>query len=107
MIVLEWKNVDFPMKGQYDILFVADNKASLYINGEQLLYADENYTLNSDKSYDKINIGTPGRYDVKIELINTYHRGLEVGSPNDDVFRSNPSGVVLEIRKDVTVAADK
>jgi hypothetical protein len=100
--VLEWKNVDFPMKGQYDILFAADNKASLYINGEQLLYADENYTLGSDKSYDKINIGTPGRYDVKIELINS-----PSANSGSDVFRSNPAGVVLEIRKDVTVAVDK
>ena len=79
----------------------------MYINGEQLLFADENYTLASEKSYDKINIGTPGRYDVKIKLINTHHRGLEVGSPNDDVFRNNPSGVALEIRKDVSVVASE
>ena len=105
MKTLEWTNVDFPFKGQYDVLFAADNKASLYINGEQLLYADENYSLSSDKSYDKINIGAPGRYDVKIELINTYSQ--EGGSSNDDVFRSNPAGVVLEIRKDVNVATSK
>ena len=105
--VLEWKNVDFPMKGQYDILFAADNKASLHINGEQLLFADNNYTLSSDKSYDKINIGTPGRYDVKIELINTYDYGASArSSVQEDFFRSNPSGVVLEIRKDVSVAVD-
>ncbi len=101
---LEWKNVDFPFKGQYDVLFAADNKASLYINGEQLLYADENYTLGSDKSYDKINIGNPGRYDVKIELFNAYHENAANRvHANDDVFRHNPSGVVLEIRKDVNV----
>ena len=96
------------MKGQYDILFAADNKASLHINGEQLLFADNNYTLSSDKSYDKINIGTPGRYDVKIELINTYDYGASArSSVQEDIFRSNPSGVVLEIRKDVSVAVDK
>jgi len=105
MKTLEWTNVDFPFKGQYDVLFAADNKASLYINGEQLLYADENYSLSSDKSYDKINIGAPGRYDVKIELINTHSQ--EGGSFNDDVFSSNPVGVVLEIRKDVTVETSK
>ena len=101
--ILEWKNVNFPFKGQYDVLFAADNKASLYINGEQLLYADENFTLGSDKSYDKINIGNPGRYDVKIQLINA----PIVGAPGGDVFKINPSGVVLEIRKDVSVATSK
>ena len=105
--VLEWKNVDFSMKGQYDVLFAADNTASLFINGEQLLYAADNYTLSSDKSYDKINIGTPGRYDIKIELNNAYHGHSETRTyVNDDVFRSNPSGGVLEIRKDVSVAVD-
>ena len=100
--VLEWTNVDFPFKGQYDVLFVADNTASLYINGEQLLFAKDNFTLSSDKSYDKINIGNPGRYDVKIELINN-----PTANAGSDVFRSNPAGVVLEIRKDVNVATSE
>ena len=106
--ILQWKNVDFPFKGQYDVLFAADNTASLFINGEQLLYAADNYTLSSDKSYDKINIGTPGRYDIKIELNNAYHGHSETRThANDDVFIHNPSGVVLEIRKDVNVATNK
>ena len=106
--ILQWSNVDFPFKGQYDVLFAADNTASLFINGEQLLYAADNYTLSSDKSYDKINIGTPGRYDIKIELNNAYHGHSETRThANDDVFIHNPSGVVLEIRKDVNVATNK
>ena len=106
--ILEWTNVDFPYKGQYDVLFAADNQASLYINGEQLLFANDNYTLQSDKSYDKINIGTPGRYDIKIKLTNAYHGHSETRThTNDDVFRHNPSGVALEIRKDVKVQTSK
>jgi len=108
MKTLQWTNIDFPFKGQYDVLFAADNTASLYINGEQILYAKDNYTLSSDKSYDKINIGSPGKYDIKIELNNAYHGHSETRThTNDDVFRSNPSGVVLEIRKDVNVATSK
>ena len=99
---LEWKNVDFPYKGQYDVLFAADNKGELYINGEQLLYAEENQTLSSDKSYDKINIGAPGRYDIKIVLHNT-----PWDNPGGDIFRNNPTGVTLEIRKDVNVATSE
>ena len=105
--ILEWKNVDFALKGQYDVLFAADNTASLFINGEPLLSAKDNYTLSSEKIYDKINIGTPGRYDIKIELFNAYHgHAGDRTHANDDVFRHNPSGVVLEIRKDVNVATN-
>ena len=99
---LEWKNVNFPHKGQYDVLFAADNQASLYINGQQLLFAEENQTLQSDKAYDKINIGTPGRYDVKIVLHNK-----PWDRPGGDIFRNNPTGVTLEIRKDVNVQTSK
>ena len=103
---LEWTNVDFPFKGQYRVLFVADNKAKLYINGKDMMVANENYKLGSSESYDSINISQPGKFDVKVELDNVYHANSPTAGPGDDVFRKNPCGVVLEIKKSVNVATN-
>ena len=80
-------------------MFVADNKARLYINGADMVNANENFKLDSFNSYDNINISQPGRFNVKIDLDNVYHANSATSEPGDDIFRRNPCGVVLEIKK--------
>ena len=104
---LEWTNVNFPERGRYKVLFVADNKARLYINGADMINANENFKLDSFNSYDNINISQPGRFNVKIDLDNVYHGNSPTPEPGDDIFRRNPCGVVLEIKKPTRIATNE
>ena len=104
---LEWTNVNFPERGRYKVLFVADNKARLYINGADMVNANENYRLDSFNSYGNINISQPGRFNIKIDLDNVYHANAATPERGDDIFRNNPSGVALEIKKPTRIATDE
>lgn len=90
---LLWKNVNFPEDGQYDIQFVADNVASLFIGGRKIFDAD-GFNTNPTIKNTFIN---KGNYDVKIELTNE-----EEPKPSTK-FIKNPMGAGLYISKRIDV----
>ena len=86
-----WKGVNFPESGQYDITFQADNDASLIINGIKVL-SSQGY-VNNPQIF-KVNI-TQGKYDIIVDCLNVPDR--------TNIFRNNPTGFGLVIRKNVRV----
>jgi hypothetical protein len=89
-----WKGVNFPESGQYDIRFLADNFATLKIGNIQAL-TSQGFAENPQVF--KVNV-TQGRYDVVVESTNIPER--------TSIFRENPTGFALDIRKNVTVRQD-
>ena len=87
-----WKNVKFPESGQYDVIFQADNVASLTIGENQVLTAQDS---KIKETIFKVNV-TAGTYNVVIKCNNTGSR---------TIFRTNPTGFALTIRKNVTLLA--
>ena len=86
-----WKGVNFPESGQYDVKFLADNFATLKIGNNQAL-TSQGFAENPQVF--KVNV-TQGRYDIVVESTNTPER--------KSIFRDNPTGFALDIRKNVTV----
>ena len=98
--VLTWKNVHFPQTGKYQISFVADNGAKLFIDNQEVL-ASKTYQLN-DYSYTDIEVGK-GNHEVKVEVFNANHEYRATYDDNDLVFLRNPTGVALRIYTRMTV----
>ena len=99
---LTWKNVDFPKTGKYQISFVADNRAKLFIDDKEYLLAPDNYGLNEYNYFD-IEVGK-GTHDVRVEIFNANHEYRATADANDMVFLNNPTGVALRIYTKMTVS---
>ena len=99
---LTWKNVDFPKTGKYQISFVADNRAKLFIDDKEYLLAPDNYGLNEYNYFD-IEVGK-GTHDIRVELFNANHEYRATADANDMVFLNNPTGVALRIYTKMTVS---
>jgi hypothetical protein len=89
-----WKGVKFPESGQYDITFLADNNAKLIIGGKEVL-SSQGFAENPQTF--KVNI-SQGTYAVVVECDNIPDR--------TNIFRNNPTGFGLIIRKNVSVRSD-
>ena len=98
---LTWKNVDFPKTGKYQISFVADNRAKLFIDNKEYLLAPDNYKLNDYNTTD-IEVGK-GTHDIRVEVFNANHAYRETADANDMVFLNNPTGVSLRIYTRMTI----
>ena len=93
--IMTWKGVDFPLSGDYEVTFLADDIGELYIGESSIpvmkatggMRADD-YTTNTIK-VDK------GKYDVRVELVNDDFSELW-----SDV---NPTGFVLKINANILV----
>ena len=89
---LLWRSVDFPETGNYEVTFLADDRAKLFVGENKVLDADgTDAILFANKS---INVAK-GKYNIRIEVENI--KGAT------DIFLNNPTGVVLDIRKKITV----
>ena len=86
-----WKGVNFPESGQYDVKFLADNNAKLKIGNSPALTSQ---TFSENPQIFKVNV-TQGTYDIVVECTNVSERR--------SVFRDNPTGFAVDIRKNVTV----
>lgn len=94
--ILLWKNVSFSEDGQYLVKMQGDNIATLYIGNEKIY---ETTDFSGGEPIPVLANITKGNYDVKIQLIN-----IPLPAPNrNDDFNTNPTGVSLEITKDVVV----
>ena len=91
--ILEWKNVNFPQTGTYQITFVADNMAELFVDGKKVLTASNNFTQNNYVISEVV--ATEGKHDIKISLNNAQQKHSEGKETN--VFVNNPTGVMLRI----------
>ena len=91
--ILTWKNVNFPQTGKYDITFLADNTADLFIDDKKVLSAPDNYGQN-EYNPTKVDIGK-GKHNIRVELTNAL--------PGGNVFLNNPTGVALNITYKMTV----
>ena len=92
--ILSWKGVNFPHTGTYDISFVADNGAQLFIDGKNVL-ASKTYELN-EYITSPVQVGK-GKHDIRIELDNA--------PPGGNVFLNNPTGTALRIYIKTTVGS--
>jgi hypothetical protein len=86
--VLSWANVNFPETGQYDLKFAADNLAVLKIGGRKVAETTR-FDIDSPAII-PVNV-TQGLYTVEVELTNI--------SNGQNIFRTNPSGVAIQITK--------
>ena len=89
---LLWKNVEIPETGNYEITFLADDRAKLFIGGNKVLDASGTDSILFTNT--SINLAK-GTYNLRVELNNI--KGAT------DIFLNNPNGVVLEIRKKMIV----
>jgi hypothetical protein len=95
-----WKGVKFPESGQYDIRFLADNDAKLFIGGREVLRA-QGFAENPQVF--KVNV-TQGTYDI---IVDSEYPYTTPETNNEKYFREeNPTGFGLAIRKNVTVRKD-
>ena len=94
LFTLRWSGVKFPENGRYDIAFQADNIAKLFINGTEV-HEVRSFRGEPRTKFVELSRGT---YDVEIQLTNI--------PTNKDIFNSNPSGVALSIKKDITIIGD-
>ncbi len=94
LFTLRWSGVKFPENGRYDIAFQADNIAKLFINGTEVQEV-RSFRGEPGSKFVELSRGT---YDVEIQLTNV--------PTNRDIFNSNPSGVALNIKKDITIIGD-
>jgi hypothetical protein len=92
-----WTNVTFSESGQYDVKFIADNNADLYIGGIKVLNA-ESYGTNPQTF--NINV-TKGTYNIVIDSEYPY---TNPETNTSKYFEENPTGFALEITKNVTVS---
>ena len=86
-----WSGVRFDHPGEYDVIFMADDNAKLFVNDELLRSAQTNVQGNNNSAYTKVSIGNSGPGTIRVELEND-----PTGS---NVFYDNPTGMVLEITK--------
>ncbi len=86
-----WSGVRFDHPGEYDVIFMADNSAKLFVNDELLRSASTNFKGNNNSAYTKVSIANSGPGTIRVELEND-----PTGS---NVFYDNPTGMVLEITK--------
>lgn len=86
--ILSWANVNFPDTGQYDIKFAADNIAVLRIGGRKI--AETTRFDIDDPAVIPVNVNQ-GFYTVEVELTNI--------SNGVNIFRTNPSGVAIQITR--------
>jgi hypothetical protein len=95
-----WKGVKFPESGQYEIRFLADNDAKLFIGEREVLRAQgpaENPQVFN------VNI-TEGNYDV---IVDSEYPYTTPETNNEKYFSEvNPTGFGLAIRKNVTIRKD-
>ena len=91
-----WTNVTFFESGQYDVKFIADNNADLYIDGIKVLKAQE-YAANPQIR--NINV-TKGTYSIVIDSEYPYING-ETNTLS--YFAENPTGFALDITKKVSI----
>ena len=90
-----WSNVNFPVDGQYRIVFQADNKAKLFIGGKFIANARQ---FNGDVVTDYFNVDA-GVYDIVVENENI--------AATDDIFNNNPVGFAVVIKKMISVSTGK
>ena len=100
--ILVWSGVDFPLVGNYDVTFLADNVGNLYIDGQKIMAAATH--KHKSRNNASVNITSPGKKEIKVEVINVNHDFQEFTMEFDKIFNSNPTGVVLEITKKVNIA---
>ena len=84
--ILKWDNVDFPQTSDYQITFLADNGAVLFIDDKKVL-SSKTYELD-EYTNDIVKVNK-GKHSVRIELDNA--------SPGGNIFLNNPTGVALRI----------
>jgi len=95
-----WKDVKFPESGQYDVTFLADSNAILFISGQEVLRS-QGFAENPQTF--KINI-TQGTYEINVDSDYPYTISPETNT--EEYFREiNPSGIALVITKKVSVLA--
>ncbi len=85
--VYTWSNVKFPESTQYDISFAADNVSELFIDGKLVLNG-RGFDME-DPSWRKVNI-TEGIHTIQVKVVNL--------PSSRNVFRDNPTGLLLRIR---------
>jgi hypothetical protein len=91
-----WKNVTFFESGQYNIKFIADNDADLYINGVKTLSAQK---YNESPQTFSVNI-TKGTYTIVIDSEYPY---TNQQTNTSSYFAENPTGFALDINKKVSI----
>lgn len=91
----KWTNVDFPVTDQYEISLLADNQATLYIDG--VVVASSLGFKENSPSWVKVNV-TKGKHDIEVVLFNNPSAGT--------IFRNNPSGHTLRIRVPIIIEGD-
>jgi hypothetical protein len=95
-----WKGVKFPESGQYDIRFLADNDAKLFIGGKEVLRA-QGFAENPQVF--KVNV-TQGTYDIIVD--SEYPYTTSETNTKKYFSEENPTGFGLAIRKNVTIRKD-
>jgi hypothetical protein len=86
-----WKGVRFPESGQYDISFQSDDDSKLFIGGVEVLSAE---SFRKSITTFKVNV-TQGTYNLVVKCNNLQSFG--------SIFRFNPVGFALDIRKNVRI----
>jgi hypothetical protein len=91
-----WRNVKFPVTGQYEINFLADNDAKLILGGKKILRS-QGFGESPNSYFVNISEGT---YDLVIDSEYPYNN-----SENNtrEYFQTNPTGFALVIKKDIEV----
>ena len=98
--VMTWKGVDFPQSGEYQVTFLADDVAELYI-GESTIPKMKTVAKpggsGADWELDEAPIDTikvdKGKHDIRVELVNDGFSELWDGV--------NPTGFVLKINANI------
>ena len=84
--VYTWTNIKFPESSQYDVSFAADNTSELFIDGVKVLDG-RGFGLN-EPAWRKVNV-TEGIHTIQVKVVNL---------PSSNIFRNNPTGLLLRIR---------
>ena len=88
-----WKNINFFESGRYKFLFQADDRSTLFINGNQVAQA-RSFVGEPVPTYAEI---SAGKYDIKIVCEN-------VNLARNILAQNNPTGFALKIMKDVVIS---
>ena len=100
--ILTWKNVHFPKTGKYQVTFLADNRAKLFIDDKEHLLAPDNYNIPNPPETVDIEVGK-GNHDIRVEVFNANGNYRQNHQANDLYFLQNPTGVALRIYTKMTV----
>jgi hypothetical protein len=95
--VMKWANVDFPVKGQYNIKTEVDDEVDVLIDGVKVQTARLRIrTKAGDPATYSVFNSTPGKKTVELRL-----RNIRVP---DSGFQQNPTGVKVDIDVPVSVS---